>query len=321
MPSNNWLRQLKFPGALQLARLGSAQGVAFPFDRGAGRLAAWVNTMAVDRIEPGAQTGVVLAVLWSAVTILTQQFYLWVCFVNKVPWDGECTRNLDPWLKQGHASCNFPRFGFPTPLSCPVNTAGHRCKKDRTGTQPRGLSHHSVVDLRVALCPREHNSKWQTFKRWKDHGRKENAFLSLLLEQGALPFHFALSSANSVYALAVELPAWDCCALPRPACPVSAAVDCHHDRSWANFAPKSFPPLAGERCDSIQPAQEWQRAENYKNSGMAGRFVLQNRNSIRIEAREVLLSWDPSGCRLPCLLISSPVWNKSESPDVVFWKK
>lgn len=76
MPSNNWLRQLKFPGALQLARLGSAQGVAFPFDRGAGRLAVWVNTMAVDRTEPGAQTGVVLAVLWSAVTILTQQFYL-----------------------------------------------------------------------------------------------------------------------------------------------------------------------------------------------------------------------------------------------------
>ena len=45
------------------------------------------------------------------------------------------------------------------------------------------------------------------FKRRKDHGRKEKAFPSLLLEQEAPPFHFALSCANSVYALAVELPA------------------------------------------------------------------------------------------------------------------
>lgn len=62
MPSNNRLWQLKLLGALQLARLGSAQGVPFPFDRGAGRLAAWVNTTGVGRIEPGAQKGVVLAV-------------------------------------------------------------------------------------------------------------------------------------------------------------------------------------------------------------------------------------------------------------------
>ena len=150
--------------------------------------------MAVDCIEPGAQTGVVLAVLWSAVTILTQQFYLWVCFVNKVPWDGECTRNLDPWLKQGHASCNFPRFGFPTPLSCPVNTAGHRWEKDRTGAQPRGLSHYSVVDLRVALCPREHNSKWQTLKGGKTMEERKMPFSLCFLNKGLCLFtlHWAV---------------------------------------------------------------------------------------------------------------------------------
>lgn len=55
--------------------------------------------------------------------------------------------------------------------------------------------------------PKRAQQQMANFKRRKDHGRKENAFLSLLFEQGALPFHFALSCANSVYALAVELPA------------------------------------------------------------------------------------------------------------------
>lgn len=110
-----------------------------------------------------------------------------LCFVSKVPWDGECTRNLDPWLKQGHAFCNFPRFGFPTPLSCPVNTAGHRWE-DRTGAQPRGLSHHRVVDLRVALCPREHNSKWQTLKGGKTIEERKTPFSLCFLNKGLCLF-------------------------------------------------------------------------------------------------------------------------------------
>ena len=107
-----------------------------------------------------------------------------LCFVSKVPRDSECTRNLDPWLKQGHASCNFPSFGFPTPLSCPVNMAGHRWEKDRIGAQPRGLSHHRVLALRVSLCPRQHNSKWQTLKGGKPMEERKMPFPPCFLTKG-----------------------------------------------------------------------------------------------------------------------------------------
>ena len=56
-----------------------------------------------------------------------------------------------------------------------------------------------------AVSKLEAQQQMANFKRWKAHGRKENAFPSLLFDQGAPPFHFALSCANSVYA--VELPA------------------------------------------------------------------------------------------------------------------
>lgn len=161
-----------------------------------------------------------------------------LCFVSKVPWDW-MHQELGPLAQTGSCLLQLPKFWIPHSSVLPSEHGWAQMGEGQDWCTAKGTeSSHGGCPKSIPV-PKRAQQQMANFKRRKDHGRKENAFPSLLFDQGAPPFHFALSCANSVYA--VELPAWDCCAPPRPTCPVTAAVDCHHDRRWANFAPKSFP--------------------------------------------------------------------------------
>lgn len=69
-------------------------------------------------------------------------------------------------------------------LSCPVNMAGHRWEKDRTGAQPREPESSQGGLPKVSLPRKLCKMANKTERPWKIG----KAFPSLLLEQEAPPF-------------------------------------------------------------------------------------------------------------------------------------
>lgn len=114
-------------------------------------------------------------------------------------------QELGPLAQTGSCLLQLPKFRISHSSVLPSEHGWAQMGEGQDWCTAKGTESSQGACPKSIPVPKTAQQQMANFKRWKAHGRKENAFPSLLFDQGAPPFHFALSCANSVYA--VELPA------------------------------------------------------------------------------------------------------------------